>query len=651
MKIKSIHIYSHDGRRRDMVFHLTGLNVITGRSSTGKSALSEILEYLMGRSTFNIPEGVIRDRVAWFAVIYQFDGEEVLVAKPTPGAGRASCSLAMIRRGAQLNAPVFAELAVNDDDDGVETLLSRLLGIPENVTDVPLSSSRESYKANIKHTHYYLFQKQGIVANKDQLFYRQNEPFQPQAIKDTLPILLGISSRDKYELESRLRGVQRDIRLNGKLLEQARTAVATSDEKALGLLSEARAVGIPLLDVGELGSWVDLLRSVLAWKPAPVPEDDGLRVSAIENDLVSLREQRREIQQRIDAAIQYAKRSEGFETEAGEQKDRLTSIKLLPKNPATGEWQWPFAEANLGMETPLAAALIAELESLEREMAAVVGERPALDEYLAGQRGEIQDIGDQIRNKEVELSAAIASSEIIAQMGNRNNAASRVVGRVSLFLEGLVPDEELARLEREDRRLKAKAEDLERKIGADDSRERLVSTLNSIAMHMSGYISALGGEFGQFPARLDLHNLTVAIDRPGRPIYMPRTGGGENHLAYHLAALLALHRYAASNNQPLPRFLLIDQPTQVYFPSEAIYKAADGSVETTETDADLEAVRGLFELLRRFTEEDAAGFQIIVTEHANLRDEWFQAALVERPWTKPPALVPDDWPDENGELA
>ena len=651
MKIKSIHLYSHDGRRRDVAFHLNGLNVITGRSSTGKSALSDILEYLMGRSAFNIPEGVIRDRVAWFAVIYQFDGEQVLVAKPTPGAGRASCSLAMVRRGAQLTVPVFAELAVNDDDDGVETLLSRLLGIPENVTDVPLSSSRESYQANIKHTHYYLFQKQGIVANKDQLFYRQNEQFQPQAIKDTLPILLGISSRDKYELESRLRGVQRDIRLNGKLLEQARAAVASSDEKALGLLSEARAVGIPLLDVGETGSWVDLLRSVLAWKPAPVPEDDGLRVSAIENDLVSLREQRREIQQRIDATIQYAKRSEGFETEAGEQKDRLTSIKLLPKNPATGAWQWPFAEANLGMGTPLAAALIAELESLEREMAAVVGERPALDEYLAGQRRDIQDIGDQIRNKEVELSGAIASSEIIAQMGNRNNAASRVVGRVSLFLEGLVPDEELARLEREDRRLKAKAEDLERKIGTDDSRERLVSTLNSIAMHMSGYISALGGEFGQFPARLDLHNLTVAIDRPGRPIYMPRTGGGENHLAYHLAALLALHRYAANNNQPIPRFLLIDQPTQVYFPSETVYKAADGSVETTETDADLEAVRRLFELLRRFTEIDAPGFQIIATEHANLRDDWFQAALVERPWTKPPALVPEDWPDERGELA
>lgn len=61
MRIKSIHIYSDDGRRRDVVFH-DGLNVITGRSSTGKSALSDIIEFCMGRSTFNVPEGVIRDR-------------------------------------------------------------------------------------------------------------------------------------------------------------------------------------------------------------------------------------------------------------------------------------------------------------------------------------------------------------------------------------------------------------------------------------------------------------------------------------------------------------------------------------------------------------------------------------------------------------
>lgn len=243
MKIRSIHIYSHDGQRRDLRFKVDGLNVITGRSSTGKSALSEIIEYCMGRSSFNVPEGIIRDKVSWFAVIYQFEKEQVLIAKPTPPGGGASCSTAMLRRGAQLQVPEFKDLAVNTDDDSIVELLSRLLGIAENRTEVALEHSRNSYDANVKHTFYYLFQKQGLVANKDQLFYRQNEQFQPQAIRDTLPILLGVSSHDRYELESKLRLAQRDLRISNKKLEQARDAVDTSHEQAIGLYSEAKTVG------------------------------------------------------------------------------------------------------------------------------------------------------------------------------------------------------------------------------------------------------------------------------------------------------------------------------------------------------------------------------------------------------------------------
>lgn len=644
MKIKSIHVYSDDGRRRDLAFH-DGLNVITGRSSTGKSALSDIVEYCMGRSTFNVPEGVIRDRATWFAVIYRFEGEEVLVAKPAPSGGAISQSMAMIRRGAAVNAPEYSELQVNDSDDGVVPLLTQLLRIPENSTDVPIDSSRESFDANVKHTFYYLFQKQGIVTNKDQLFYRQNEPHQPQHIKDTLPILLNVSGRDKFAIESQLRVTQRDLRLNTKLVQQAKEAMDNSEERAIGLLSEARAVEIPLGGMSGDASVIELLRQALNWKPTPVVEDDVGRVSSIENELVGLRERRREVQRLIEGAQQFAKRSEGFESEVAEQRERLSSIKALPFDKATGEWQWPFAQANLGIEGSIAEALLAELNLLDAELSAVTGERPALAAYLSEQQKALADLSDAIRSKELELASAIAANEIATQLGNRNNAASRVVGRISLFIENLVPPTELNKLLAEERRLKARVEDLQERLGADDSENRLTSTLANIALHMSGYVRALGGEFGQYPARLDLHHLTVVIDRPGRPIYMNRTGGGENHLAYHLAALLSLHRFAASYDHPLPRFMFIDQPTQVYFPSEAAYAAVGGSIEQTEKDADLEAVRRLFETLNHFSTVDVPGFQLIVTEHANLRDEWFQAALVEGPWTKPPALIPDDWPD------
>lgn len=647
MKIKSIHLYSHNGQRRDLGFNVDGLNVITGRSSTGKSALSEIIEYCMGRSTFNVPEGVIRDKVAWFAVIYQFPHEQVLVAKPTPSAGGTSCSTVMQRRGTQLVPPTFEELDVNTDDDAVVVLLSRLLGIPENRTDVVMEHSRDSYDASIKHTYYYLFQKQGIVANKDQLLYRQNEQFQPQAIRDTLPILLGISSNERYELEAKLRTAQRDLKLNAKLLEQARDAIDTSQQKGIGLFSEAKAVGIVHHASQQAGrdGVIDALRVALLWKPASVSEDDGDRISDLEERIARMRKDRREVQARLDAARQFSERAGGFEGEAAEQKDRLGSIKALPKNPQTGEWQWPFCEENLAMDSPIAKVLLAELASLDKEMSIVAGQRPKLDAYLGELQVNVQLLVDAIKSKEVELSAAISANEVLAQMESRNNAAARVVGRISLFLENLVPNEELITRDAEQRRLKFKVDELEKRIGADDSNERLLSILNNISSQMSYYIRAFEAEFNEFPSRFDLAHLTVVIDRPERPVPMSRTGGGENHLAYHLSALLALHLFAARNNRPIPRFLLIDQPTQVYFPSEKIYQEADGSVQKTEADADLAAVRRLFLLLLKFTQVDVPGFQLIVTEHANLRDQWFQDALVEQPWTKPPSLVPESWPE------
>ncbi len=648
MKIRSIHIYSHDGQRRDLRFKVDGLNVITGRSSTGKSALSEIIEYCMGRSSFNVPEGVIRDKVAWFALIYQFEKEQVLVAKPTPSGGGASCSTAMLRRGTQLQAPEFKDLAVNADDESIVELLSRLLGIPENRTDVALEHSRDSYDANVKHTFYYLFQKQGLVANKDQLFYRQNEQFQPQAIRDTLPILLGVSSHDRYELESRLRTAQRDLRIKSKQLEQARNAIDTSNEQAIGLYSEARTVGVigKIDGTPDADGIIDALRAALSWKPETVPDDDGSRISILEEELSQLRQERRDAQTRIDAARQFAKRAGGYVGEATEQIDRLASIKALPKNPDSGEWQWPFSERNLAMESPVAAVLLNELESLDKELRIATGQRPQLEAYLTELVGKADGISGVIKQKEAELSAAISTNEVIAQMGTRNNAAARVLGRISLFLETLLPNEDVARLEAENRRLNNKVRQLEDQIGADDSNERLTSILNNISATVSRYIQKFDAEFSPYPARLNLPQLTIIFDRPERPVPMGRTGGGENHLAYHLSALLALHLFAAQNNRPIPRFLLIDQPTQVYFPSEQVYKDADGSVQKTEADADLNAVRRLFELLLKFTQEDVPGFQLIVTEHANLRDQWFQEALVEQPWAKPPALVPEDWRDQ-----
>ncbi|MDO8776380.1 MAG: DUF3732 domain-containing protein [Burkholderiaceae bacterium] len=179
----------------------------------------------------------------------------------------------------------------------------------------------------------------------------------------------------------------------------------------------------------------------------------------------------------------------------------------------------------------------------------------------------------------------------------------------------------------------------------DDADARMESVITHISATMTALVREFKAYFSEFPFRLDMRNLTLVVQRPGNPIPMIRTGGGANWLAYHISALLALHHYASENNVPIPRFLMLDQPTQVYFPSQAAYESVAGDAKRVRTvDVDLAAAKRLFETLLNYTKVLVPGFQLIVTEHANFADDWFQEALVEDPWMDPPALVPKDWP-------
>jgi hypothetical protein len=101
----------------------------------------------------------------------------------------------------------------------------------------------------------------------------------------------------------------------------------------------------------------------------------------------------------------------------------------------------------------------------------------------------------------------------------------------------------------------------------------------------------------------------------------------------------ALHDFFVSAERPVPRFLILDQPTQVYYPPE---RDAEGSLEGLKNE-DQEAVRRIFELLLNFVARLAPNFQVIVTDHADLRDERFQAAVAGR-WRGNLKLIPLDWP-------
>lgn len=140
--------------------------------------------------------------------------------------------------------------------------------------------------------------------------------------------------------------------------------------------------------------------------------------------------------------------------------------------------------------------------------------------------------------------------------------------------------------------------------------------------------------------RLDLKRLTVVADTEEGPVPLNRIGSAANWIGYHLVAHLALHRYFVRQSRPVPRILMLDQPTQAYYPSDV--EQQEG---VPEGEDDRAAVQRLFDLLREVADELSPELQIIVCDHANLSAAWFQDAVAHN-WREGRALIPAEWIDQ-----
>lgn len=114
---------------------------------------------------------------------------------------------------------------------------------------------------------------------------------------------------------------------------------------------------------------------------------------------------------------------------------------------------------------------------------------------------------------------------------------------------------------------------------------------------------------------------------------MGKMGPGTNALGNHLLGLFGLHRWFALRERPVPNFLILDQISQVYYP-------ADQQGDPREDDRI--KVKQMYEWLFERVAELGGKFQLIVTDHADLNESWFQSAVTAR-WRGGKGMVPSEW--------
>ncbi|EEM01731.1 hypothetical protein bmyco0002_59660 [Bacillus pseudomycoides] len=640
MQIKEIILYNHDGKKRILEFELGKVNIITGKSGTGKSAIIEIIDYCLGRSEFNIPDGVIRKNVKWYALKLQINEKQLFIAKPSPGINGTTQSQAYFEIASHIENPEMSKLIPNTNDDGINDYLTRQIGISPNLHSPHENTTRDALEANFKHSKFYLFQKQSIVANEQLLFHRQSDPFIPQAIKDTLPYFLGVVREDYLRTENILKIEKRELKLLKKKLREAELISGDGISKAKGLLWEARELNLirEYVEPKNLSGCINALKSIANFRP-----DNAI----INNDLLSeLYEKRKgtikiikNLNDKIHSTKVLSMEINGYSNEVIEQKSRLESIGLFEEG--NNSHTCPLCLSELVNEQPTIELMNNSLNQLDLNLNTVNKEKPYLDKYLISIEQELSNAKLNLRKLNMEIEMLNNQHEEIEELNDFNYSAAKAAGRISLFLESINEVEEDSELVEEIQKKERTILDLERQINKEDIEETLASILNVIGREMSKWAEKLQLEHAEYPYRLDIKKLTVVADSEDHPIPMNRMGSGANWLGCHLITLLALHKFFIRKERPVPNFIVLDQPTQVYFPPEK-YSKLEGEINEI-SDEDRIAVKRMFDFLFDICNELDSKMQIIVTDHANILDEGFQGALIEKPWRNGIALIPEDW--------
>ena len=636
MQIRELVLYGYNGKVRHLPFALGQVNIITGRSKSGKSVVGDIIDYCLGGDSCNIADGVVRDNVAWYGLLLQFEHERVFVARKNPDKGQQTTGVCYIDIGEKIEAPDNCDFSSNTNVSGIEESLTRRIGISENLNTPPEGQSRLPLAANIRHALYYCFQGQDGIAAKNFLFHHQSDDFITQAIKDTIPYFLGAISEEALTLENERSILKRKLTLEKRKLEENRNLMGGGSERAISLIGEARQAGLidasTQIDYKNYREMYSVLQTAMNWSPSMIGSNSGMdRLTFLQSKLQEIRDEFDEIGISLDNARKFVGETAGYSGEAQHQKMRLESIGLFEQltfNPG----KCPLCSGTLEQPLPSVEMIKASIVNLDKSIANVTREQPKLRAFISDLEREREKKQEEIKALKAEIDGLYQQESERARLRDINARRGKVVGRISLWVESVENDTESEKQEQVVKRIEGRIKEIDDILDRDSVEERKQSALSRIQEDMTKWAKALQLEHSDNPYRLDLNKVTVVVDKPERPVPLKQLGSGSNWVGVHLIAYFALQRFFVNANRPVPRFLFLDQPSQVYFPSEL-----------DEKQIDWNEVNIMYQFIIDRTIELNGKLQVIVVDHADLKEDSFRQFICENWWPIDKNLVPSDW--------
>lgn len=289
------------------------VNVISGASKTGKSAVIPIIDYCLGSEKCAIPVGVIRENCSWFGILIDTLEGQKLLARREPGDQQSTSDMVLLE-GVEVEVPeTISEKSTNVDT--VKNAMNRLAGL----TDLDFEPDTENgfkRRPSFRDLMAFTFQPQNVVANPDVMFFKADTTQHREKLKTIFPYVLGAVTTKVLQARFEIDRLQRNLRRKEAELRAIVAATGAWRAEAEAWLRQAVELGLVDSSTEVPKDWtdvVDLLRRVsnsnsnlarpsLAGIDVVLTRLETLR--AVETDLASRLTEHRQRLGRVDELTQ-----------------------------------------------------------------------------------------------------------------------------------------------------------------------------------------------------------------------------------------------------------------------------------------------------------------------------------------------------------
>ncbi|OQS30430.1 DUF3732 domain-containing protein [Chromobacterium violaceum] len=657
-QIRSIVLWPRNpafGPRR-LQFALGTVNVISGASRTGKSAVIPIIDYCLGSSTCSIPVNTIRKYCEWFGIVVATVQGDKLLARREPGVQRSTDDMFLMEADSITDIP--QRIAKNTNADTVKRLLDDLAGLSK----LDFSGGEEPAgfdgRPSFRDLSAFTFQPQNIVANPDVLFFKANTYEHREKLRKIFPYVLGAVTPVLMAKQFELTRARLELRRKERELKNAEQVSAHWLADLTAKLSEAQELGLtpkPEL-MPTRGQMLELLEEVVARTDLTISvsattiSEALLELSSLETEEREVSRELTTLRHRLEEMNRMRVGVDQYDTAIGLQRGRLqlSSWLIGHTNDTT---DCPMCGSHTESAKNRLKVLSAHLKEVEAE-AGIDKEVPAaFDRELQRVTTEVEQATERLRSVQIRKRALSGRSKEASERQFAAKQAERFVGNLESALDlhrRLGSDSELVEGVEKLRRI---VQNLEIELREQDIESRKRRALQAVNTYAGRLLPFLDIENPDDPISLEINDLTIKVRGVDRDDYLSEIGSGSNWLSYHLAMLLALHQfYLSQQNSPVPGFLVLDQPSQVYFPKNVGRRSDEEQIEMHLRDEDIDAVHKAFEVMAKVVREAKGKLQLIVLDHAS-RSVWgnIEGIVGPREWREGVKLVPMKWLDADNE--